>query len=329
LSLPDFTADASLYTTSRIYRASAAHCECLDSGEGIIPAYRPSPGTQATCAGDLADCTEAYASCSAAVAVAVIAGCAPVLTCPAALAAGLEAEAACTYTFLACNALNVLPGPQSGCCPKVCGIPNPLDPGSGCCDHGEQCVDESDPNSRDGCCANSVCGGNCCLPGESCCGDACCPAGHACQQGVCCPPNTAAVCNGVCCDGFCDQNGNCCDPPSGRCPGSNVCCPPFNKCCGATCCGFDEICHNGSCCSQDRICGGGCCPPGQQCDPGTQTCSATGGCLAGQHRCVGQGGLPNCCPEGTDCCPGGLCCPTGNDCCVQGGVCRDIAFCLK
>jgi hypothetical protein len=64
---------------------------------------------------------------------------------------------------------------------------DPFNPGSGCCDVGEHCVDQNDPNSRNGCCPSdrSVCGNSCCAPGEYCCGDSCCPPGQPCTDGLC------------------------------------------------------------------------------------------------------------------------------------------------
>ena len=86
------------------------------------------------------------------------------------------------------------------CCPKLCGVPNPLDRGSGCCDAGESCVDQGDPNSRRGCRPSDqqVCSGKCCAKGETCCGGTCCPAGNHCCGSSCCSSGIPC-CGDSCC----------------------------------------------------------------------------------------------------------------------------------
>ena len=312
MNMPGFNAQASIYKTGGSYRVSA-----LGFGnstyEGITPAYRPGPGTQAACGDCFDHCARNLAVCEAG-AAAILAGCFFPPACPALVIAAAAAEAACTGEFLICG--GICEG--TDCCPKLCGVPNPSDPGSGCCDKGEACVDQDDPNSRNGCCpsAQHVCNNKCCPPGVSCCGSECgCPANFACVQGQCCPPSTTTICNGACCQGPCDINGNCCDTPNHLCGGA--CCPPLNDCCNGQCCDLGQHCHPtlGTCCS--TICGPACCAANQFCqDPSTGHC---GGCPAGQHAC-NVFGAPQCCPDGTECCSNGQCCPP-DACCIIGLGC--------
>jgi len=249
MNLPGLTAEASLYRTRRPYCGSASDYGGVPSNETIIPVYFPGPDTQAACSNCLEGCATALAECSAA-AMVPLAGCVFPPLCPAAAAAAGAALAACDTANLLCT----LRCEVLRCCPKVCGFPNPLNPGEGCCDEGEHCVDQSDPNARDGCCPSnqSVCGGTCCLPGESCCGDQCLPVGASCA------------------------NGTICWAPSHVCGGE--CCPPFNRCCNGQCCKSPyQICDptTGACTNAPRRpsfcragwteCLGQCCPPGKQC----------------------------------------------------------------
>ncbi len=115
-------------------------------------------------------------------------------------------------------------------CPKICGLPNTLEgSGSGCCDEDAHCVEQNNPNSRQGCCPSDqrVCAGKCCAKGESCCGDVCCPPGYFCLDGGYCtasppfvPPSTPPP------------------PPANNCLFGGALCG--SKCCpsGLRCCGF-------------------------------------------------------------------------------------------
>ncbi len=254
-----------MYRSKVRYRGSP-----LVSGRStIVPAYFPGPSTEAKCSDCLGYVATSLAGCYALLVADVAAECLNPFgwfgACETAIAR-LPGE------IIICDAESV-----SGigycdaqrCCPKVCGPPNPLIPGSGCCDHGEHCVDQNDPNSRDGCCPSdqSICGDKCCPPGVSCCGNECgCPGTSTCVQGQCCPPGANRICNGACCQGPCDSDGNCCDSPNHVCGG--LCCPPLNECCNGQCCGLGQQCHPtlGTCCS--TICGPACCGAGQFCqDP--------------------------------------------------------------
>jgi hypothetical protein len=187
MNLPGFTADASAYRSKNPYRlfASASPGSCgggASSSGTIVAAYFPGPDTQARCSNCLGDCASALADCSAA-ASAPLLGCLFPPACAAAIAAAAYAQEGCNATSLACQAYCE----AFVCCPKPCGIPNPFNPGEGCCDAGEHCVDQNDPNSRNGCCPSdrSVCGNSCCAPGEFCCGNSCCPPGQPCTDGAC------------------------------------------------------------------------------------------------------------------------------------------------
>jgi hypothetical protein len=278
----------------------------------VVPAYHirlggPGGNACATCANDAA---ETLAECDAIAAAAVVAACLFPPACPAAAIAGGAALGGCATQF----GIRMGTCELKECCPKRCGPTNILDLGSGCCEAGEQCVNQNDPNAaRGGCCpeGRSVCSGNCCIDGETC------------VQGVCCPPNTPGACNGVCCSGPCDQAGNCCNPPNHLCGG--FCCPPFNQCCNGHCCDLGQTCHPtlGTCCSV--VCGPSCCANGQFCqDPVRGIC---GGCGPGQHACVNPKGVPPCCPNGTECCANGQCCPQGTCCCAlqTGFECRPLS----
>ncbi len=229
MSIPEFTAQISLYRTNNRYRFSSANLNDSVSPQSVIAAYFPGPETQAACDNCLDGCAQTLAQCSLIAGAPLLACIFPPL-CPGAAAVAGAALAACDLNSLACigrcQALH--------CCPKACGTPNPLDPGEGCCDKNEQCVDRFDSNSRQGCCPSgqSVCDGKCCAEGERCCGDTCCPPNYFCRDG-----------------GFCSEFPS--DFPHTPPPR-----PPAHSCTpGATPCGFPD--------SSGVI--RTCCPPGLQC----------------------------------------------------------------
>ena len=243
MNIPGYTAEASLYSTSGRYRASASDFGGSPSNEAIVPAYFPGPGTQAACNSCLEDCAKANVTCNA-IASAELAICGwwnPV--CAIAAAATF---AGCFTQGLLCPAVCTLPGPWTSCCPKVCGFPNPFEPGEGCCDEGENCVDRFDPNARQGCCPSdqSVCGGRCCAKGATCCGNECCPAGW------------------FCVDGFCSQfvsfgTGWPAPPPPITDPYEELrLCPLWWTPCGRGCCAPDRECCGHRCCAPDQECCG-------------------------------------------------------------------------
>jgi hypothetical protein len=175
MSTPGFTADASLYRTSNHYRSSGSGSEAEPGARAVVAAYHPGPGTQRSCSDCLESCAKQNVICNA-VAMTTI-------WFPPALAVAFTA---CATEAAACLGYCTVPV-LGKCCPKVCGFPNPLEPGEGCCDEGETCVDRYDPNSRQGCCPSdqSVCAGKCCPAGHTCCGNTCCPGSYYCRDGVC------------------------------------------------------------------------------------------------------------------------------------------------
>ncbi len=223
MTLPGFSAAHSLYQGVGRYRpperAPAGGPGVLD--QTVTPAYSPGRATMDKCNSVLENCLEHsfFAIFPPAIAVAQ----------------------------LGCVGRQKIPG--SSCCPKLCEF-DASGPEAGCCDSGEACVDEGDPNARNGCCpaGQSVCGGKCCGPGEKCCGSSCCPAAANCCGNEC-------GCQG----GMLCQNGQCSFPPfgpvtppstdvesipkpAGGCPAgwkeclnSTTCCAPGIKCCGSGC----------------------------------------------------------------------------------------------
>jgi len=245
MNIPEFTAGASLYRTNGHYRSGAG---ATVSGPVLSPAYYPGrQETRDACDRCLTKSAAEYTLCLGTAAVAS-AGCLIFYgACFAAAALG------CWTAF----AIRLGGCATDDCCPKRCGAINPFEPGQGCCDKDEQCVDRYDPNSRQGCCPSDqiVCGGKCCAKGDSCCGDRCCPKGNFCCGETCCP------------DGYFCRDGWACDREFiGEFPKTPPPKPPkrpFN------------ICKEGW-----APCGTTCCPPGLQC------CSVGGGQVACMTSCV-------------------------------------------
>jgi hypothetical protein len=243
MNLPNFTAEASTYRSRHIYSASLSGTNHWETDQTIVPSYRPGKETLDSCYSCTEDgCSGALADCYAG------AGLACIFPPACAAAVGL-----CWIGYGLCLARCVAPwiGP---CCPKPCTVPDPFDPGSGCCDAGETCVSEGDPNARRGCCPSdrSVCGGKCCAAGERCCGNSCCP--NPCCGDECCPFSNNHCCGDTCCEANIPCCGNtCCSllPPPGPPPT-----PPPHSCTpGSAPCGFPD--------SSGVI--RTCCPPGLQC----------------------------------------------------------------
>jgi hypothetical protein len=198
----------------------------------------PGPETQRACNNCMEGCAASLAECSAA-AMAPLAGCIFPPACPAAAAAAGAALGACNLAVFACNArCQIL-----RCCPKLCAFPNPFEPGDGCCDENETCVDRYDANSRHGCCPadQSACGGRCCARGERCCGDSCCPANYFCLEGNICSEFPARS--------LWPEDATPPRPPIGpairHClrfgfkPCGRTCCPPELECCSV---GSNQYC---------------------------------------------------------------------------------------
>jgi hypothetical protein len=215
VSLPAFTADASLYRSRTTWRAPYGGYGA--AAAQITPAW--SEHDDRACSDCLESCAEALGWCIAGVGATAI-------FCPPCAAAAL---AGCDTTSVSCIAYCHLP--TRACCPTFCR------PGK-CCGHGENCVADDDPQASHGCCPAGVpvCGDDCCSPGDFCCGDTCCPSGWFCQHGSCVqypgfgtstpppppppPPDAAHVCDAV--------------PGGEPCFNSQrwICCPPGLECCG-------------------------------------------------------------------------------------------------
>jgi hypothetical protein len=245
ITMPGFTAEASLYNANRRYRSPSSQSGELWSGESIVPAYRPGSATQANCyrcqetaARNLAGCLAIGGiSCGSACVLAGPFWGACFAPCMGGVIVG------CNVNFLREEGWCAL----EDCCPKLCGVPNPFDPGSGCCDEGETCVSQDDPNSRRGCCPSDqiVCAGQCCPREYSCCGDTCCPPNYFCRDGFCSefvgplfgPKDTSPP----------KPRGTFRDPRIfalcgvGETPCGAECCPPGLQCC------YDVPPYNGVC----------------------------------------------------------------------------------
>jgi hypothetical protein len=220
MNMPEFTAQSSLYRTSNRYRSSGSELSGLPSTQSVVAAYHPGPSTRKRCDMCLQSCANAKNSCEDFVA-GLVSWWNPV--------AALLLYAGCYSDAADCRDQCANP-PLGACCPKACGPLNPFEPGAGCCDGNEQCVDRYDPNSRQGCCPSgqSVCGGKCCAQGESCCGDTCCPSTYYCLDGNFCSQYPSNVPFG---------NPPPPPPPDNNCifggaPCGNKCCPPGWECCG-------------------------------------------------------------------------------------------------
>lgn len=252
MNIPQFTAQASLYRTSKRYLSSGSLSDEIPSVQ-VIAAYYPGPGTQHDCSVCNETCAKTLAYCSAGAAAVAVGGCAfgPVtfgISCAGAVGAAATILEGCAAAAAICAGGCATPVLGS-CCPKVCSFPSP--DGGGCCDSDEACVDRNDPNSRDGCCPSDqvVCGGKCCSQGESCCGNTCCPPNYYCLD-----------------DGFCSQFPSAI--PFGNPPPPK---PPTE---------VGSFRQKKKCPLGTKRCGNECCPPGLQC------CDLGAGRLGCRDNCV-------------------------------------------
>jgi hypothetical protein len=248
MNIPQFTAQASLYRTRGQYSAAWSDVGALLPAETIVPAYYPGSGTQRDCSNCLEAVAKGLIICDGTAAVTAAVVCATTgiisfgISC--AVAAGALAAALATCDGAALVATGVCAA--TTCCPKLCGTPNPLDPGRGCCDADEACVDQNDPNSRNGCCPRDqrVCAGKCCAAGESCCGDMCCPQPNHCCGGSCCAPYEPC-CGDRCCSFLPPPDTPPPPPPKHGCPSGNAPCGfPDSSGVIRTCCGPGLECCN-------------------------------------------------------------------------------------
>jgi len=279
---------------------------------------------QGSCTSCINACQATFAGCG------VGAGIVAVL-CPW---CGAGIGAACAAIYLGCTLDCVYS--SSFCCPVKCesGLLNILNPGDGCCDFGEHCVAENDPNAvRQGCCTSNqnVCSNKCCAVGERCDKntDKCCNPVSTCSAGTCCEgtciegtccPSTSLACSHACCDSFaqCTNIGTCCGFTNELCPGDPT-----------GCCNSGEQCINNNCCPGDQVCGSVCCAAGEVCNPTTHACMSLQ-CTGGHTPCPPlDGGTPICCDPGVTCCQG-QCCPSNEYLCDCYGVpgCSSFGFCI-
>src|SRR5271157_6177129 len=126
MTLPGFTAQASTYRSQRHYIGSASSAGGSPPAVDVMPAYRPGPETRTRCQSCLDGCTTSAEICVSD-AWLIMLGCIFPPDCAVAAAATGEALASCAISNLACRGGCEL----FHCCPKICGFPNPLDPGSG------------------------------------------------------------------------------------------------------------------------------------------------------------------------------------------------------
>jgi hypothetical protein len=237
MSFPAFTAHASLYRTGATYHSSRATPAAPSPALSVTPAYRPGPETQAACNQCMENGVQNFAWCLAIGATGCGLGsiaCGPFYPACFAVCMG-GVLGGCDLHLLREEAICAL----DDCCPKVCGPINPLDPGSGCCDRGENCVSRNDPNARQGCCPvdQAVCAGKCCPRGYTCCGETCCPPNYFCRDGFCSdvpgslwpddwvPPKPEKPPLSICLLGHTPCGGKCCPPGLECCsvPGGVAC----------------------------------------------------------------------------------------------------------
>ncbi len=251
MNAPGFSAASSLYPARGQYNVAYADADGSLFAQSVAPAYFPGSATQRDCNTCLNAVATGLATCIGIPAATAVVVCAATgwftfgISCAAAGVALAAAISACDAGFLVATGICA----ATTCCPKLCGTPNPLDPGSGCCDDDEGCVDQNDPNSRHGCCPSdqAVCGGKCCEKGASCCGNACCPPGSHCCGTSCCA-NGIPCCGNSCCSLLPPGGGTPPPPPPHACAAGNApcglpdhtgivrtCCPP-----GLPCCSFSD-----------------------------------------------------------------------------------------
>jgi len=238
MTIPGFSAHASLYRTSNHYRGVGNAYVDSPSADSVVTAFIPGPETLNRCSGCTTICDATRTVCLTKAAATTFESCAASLFigCGPAIALGALQAEGCEASHLECfGDCNIPTNPlfESPCCPKVCGPPIPPGKGgAGCCDHGEVCAN-SGPNTRDGCCpAGQFCGGNCCAVGDRCCGT------------TCCPPDKFCLANGECTSSPPFSNNPPPPPPPFKCPPGaapcglpdktgvvRTCCPPGLQCC--------------------------------------------------------------------------------------------------
>lgn len=232
---PLMTAERSLYKSTIEYRSTRPGQN--RRGGGVALAYSPTAGPMAACEGCIDGCLKSLGYCSV-TAVAALAGCLFPPLCAAAVTAAAVIQAGCNVASATCSSVCA----ATSCCPTHCsGIPNAFNLGGGCCDSGEHCVSEDDPNARHGCCPadQGVCAGACCARGDICCSGECHdPATGVCTRGGWCTSPSHVCPDGTCCPPFsqCDGHGGCFVPLPPPPPPRQVMCQPGWQACGSHCC---------------------------------------------------------------------------------------------
>jgi hypothetical protein len=221
MRLPGFSAETSLYRTSRHYRTIAK----FGQADGII---HPTFSIQ-----DFIELSPDFFDIS--------------LLGPTAF---ISVRVCCRDCMSGCNYTDELR--QKLCratCTIKCGAsdiggcgcpPERLGCRGQCCKPGEVCTLDgcSDPsrvcNNRRcgpferctpvGCCPEDsvVCNDRCCPRGSSCSSDGCCPEGHVVCNNRCCLPGWSCTSEGCCPPGVCCESTAC--PPGKFCCGGKVCC---------------------------------------------------------------------------------------------------------
>lgn len=195
-------------------------------------------------------------------------------------------------------------------------------------------------------CCKEACGpdgGGCCDDDAVCCGGGCCYTSSAfgktagvCSNATCCLPGSPVGCGDHCCDvgQSCCAMGCC--PDGLYCVDDSICCTNPNMInCGGSCCSSSSDCINNDtlCCESGITCGNQCCAPGEVCNPRTGLCDycepcgsdccgfADGPCCDGQCCAVDQ-----VCLNGASCCPKSRACSDRLDkrktvCCPSGSAC--------
>ena len=232
----------------------------------------------------------------------------------------------CTFPFKNCGVLGTGPGAHFACCSareKCCNAASHL-----CCDLFESCCGNkccaigqvcTDPASSTCCGRVKVCGSKCCGDAEQCidgecrvsCGGIFCDPGDTCVNGICCAPQN--ICGNSCC-----TSGQTCQGGVCKCPGGllndNLNCGQCGNVCtsGQTCQG--GICKCSSGVLNDKSNCGMC---GLACG-GTKTICCGGVCSDLTSDPVNCGACGRVCSPGASCCkgttPGGGCCPAGTVC---------------
>ena len=131
MNIPNFTAQASLYRTSRRYHSPGSQFSGFASTQSVVAAYHPGPTTQSHCNKCLQACAFDRDNCVSFVDTWVSwwNPLAPLL------------YARCYSNAADCFERCADPAVLGPCCPKVCGPLDPSNPGEGCCDFGDTCCD--------------------------------------------------------------------------------------------------------------------------------------------------------------------------------------------